>query len=153
MLFEAGVTDVKVFAVCASVLYAKFLATTMVQGRIAFKAGTRLAEDRKLPMAPGQMPDDKVVKAAAEAEQRWKRIIQNDLESMPMAFVVFWGAIAAKTNPAVTSGLLVAYTAARLSHTLTFAKGMPRARMLSWMGGSLCILAAGVSAVVSVFSL
>lgn len=152
MLSLAAETEVKVFAVCASVLYAKFLGTTMIQGRLAFKAGTRLAEDKKLPMAGGSPVDDKLVKAAVEQEDRWKRIIQNDLESMPMAFVVFWAAIVAKASPTVVSGLLVAYTTARLAHTTTFALGMPRARMISWMAGSFSILAGGITAIVSVLS-
>uniref|UniRef100_K3WC81 Uncharacterized protein n=1 Tax=Globisporangium ultimum (strain ATCC 200006 / CBS 805.95 / DAOM BR144) TaxID=431595 RepID=K3WC81_GLOUD len=51
-------------------LYVKFPTTTMIQGRKVFTAGTRVPEDNKLPM-------------------QWKRIVQNDLESMPMAFVEF----------------------------------------------------------------
>uniref|UniRef100_K3WC85 Uncharacterized protein n=1 Tax=Globisporangium ultimum (strain ATCC 200006 / CBS 805.95 / DAOM BR144) TaxID=431595 RepID=K3WC85_GLOUD len=46
-------TDIKVFAVCATTLYVKFLATTMIQGRKSFSAGTRTPEDNKLPMAKG----------------------------------------------------------------------------------------------------
>ncbi|KAE9090562.1 hypothetical protein PF010_g18544 [Phytophthora fragariae] len=39
------ITDVKAFALSAAVLYTKFLVCTMIQGRMAFAAGTRMAED------------------------------------------------------------------------------------------------------------
>lgn len=161
MLFQAGVTDVKVFAACASVLYTKFLAATMIQGRLAFQAGTRLAEDNQLSPAQGQPTqgqnpyrkvDDANVKAAIEKEQRWRRITLNDLESIPMALAVFWGGIAAKADPRVTSGLLLTYTATRLVHTFSFALGLPRARMLSWYAGISCIFAGGVTAVLAALS-
>lgn len=156
-LGDSNRTDVKVFAVCVSVLYVKFLATTMIQGRKAFSAGTRAPEDNKLPMAKGQptqhfsnfesatASDSAAVKKAVEDEMRWKRIVQNDLESMPMAFVVFWGSIVAGGNHTVSSALLVLYTTARISHTLMFARQMPLARMGSWMTGIACILGAGIN--------
>ncbi|KAF1335862.1 hypothetical protein FI667_g900, partial [Globisporangium splendens] len=153
--------DTKVFAVCATTLYVKFLATTMIQGSKAFTAGTRAPEDNKLPMAKGQpsqsfrtqqeQVDDKTIKLAIDDEMRWKRIVQNDLESMPMAFVVFWGCIVVGGNQTATSLLLVLYTTARISHTLTFAHRMPRARMGSWMTGIACILGAGINGTIAAF--
>ncbi|GAB9471154.1 hypothetical protein Gpo141_00008378 [Globisporangium polare] len=156
--------DVKVFAVCSSVLYVKFLAATIIQGRKAFSAGTRAPEDNKLPMAKGQptqtfsksdaaaASDSATVKKAVEDEMRWKRIVQNDLESMPMAFVVFWGSIVAGGNQTATSALLVLYTAARVSHTLTFAGQMPFARFGAWMTGIACILGAGINGTIAALS-
>lgn len=154
-------TDVKVFAVCASVLYVKFLATTMIQGRKAFSAGTRAPEDNKLPMAKGQPNqtfrtnadgDDKAIKLAVDDELRWKRIVQNDLESMPMAFVVFWSSIVAGGNQTTTSVVLALYTMARISHTLAFARQMPLARMGSWVTGIACILGAGINGTIAALS-
>lgn len=152
-------SDVKLFAVCATVLYAKFLATTMIQGRKAFAAGTRAPEDNKLPMAKGQpsqtfgavssIPDSTAIKVAVEDEMRWKRIVQNDLESMPMGLAVFWGSIVAGGNETVTCALLALYTTARISHTLTFACQMPLARMVSWMTGIACIMGAGINATIA----
>lgn len=151
--------DVKLFAVCASTLYVKFLATTMIQGRKAFAAGSRAPEDNKLPQAKGKpvqsfsqsdgRSDSAAVKAAIDEETRWKRIVQNDLESIPMAFVVFWSSIVAGGNQTTNSLLLGLYTTARVSHTLTFAAQMPRARMGFWLGGIACILGAAVNGVVA----
>ncbi|GMF11079.1 unnamed protein product [Phytophthora lilii] len=150
-----SITDVKVFALSAVVLYIKFLACTMIQGRKAFAAGTRMAEDSKLPQAksaPAQgfadLTDDHV-KAAVEDEMRWKRIIQNDLESMPMAYVVFWSAICVGVNGGLTKFLLVVYTVARVGHTIVYAQGLAHARMACWMAGMACIVVSAVAIVLT----
>lgn len=137
-------SELKVLALCSSVLYVKFLATTMVQGRKAFAAGTRCAEDTKLGLGK-KAEDEKTLKMAVDDELRWKKIVQNDLESMPMALAVFVGCIGAGGNAQVTTMLLVAYTALRLGHTLTYARQMPFGRMACWMGGVACILGAAVN--------
>ncbi|KAE8975326.1 hypothetical protein PF005_g17245 [Phytophthora fragariae] len=144
-------SDVKVFALCASLLYVKFLASTMIQGRKAFAANTRMPEDKKLVCYMGIKVDmdEKAVKAAVEDEMRWKRIIQNDLESMPLAFVVFWSAIAVGVSPNTTQTLMLAYTTARVGHTAVYSMVMPRARMAFWMAGSLCIVAAAANSVMT----
>ncbi|KAE8963566.1 hypothetical protein PF011_g28982 [Phytophthora fragariae] len=117
-------TDVKAFALSAAVLYIKFLVCTMIQGRKAFAAGTRMSEDNKLPQAknaPKQGfadPTNDRVRAAVEEEMRWKRIIQNDLESMPMVFIVFWSAISVGVSATLTQTLLLVYTLARFGHTI-----------------------------------
>ncbi|KAF1794533.1 Membrane associated eicosanoid/glutathione metabolism-like domain [Phytophthora cactorum] len=72
------ISDIKAFALSASVLYLKFLISTMIQGRKAFAANTRMPEDKTLVCNMGIKVDmdEKAVKAAAEDEMRWKRIIQ-----------------------------------------------------------------------------
>ncbi|KAF4040919.1 MAPEG domain-containing protein [Phytophthora infestans] len=144
-----SISDIKVFALSASVLYIKFLLSTMIQGRKAFAANTRLPEDKTLVCSMGinVNKDEKAVKAAVEDEMRWKRIIQNDLESMPLAFVVFWSAITVGVSPAITKTLLLAYTVARVSHTAVYSLVMPRARMVCWMAGSFCIVVAALNCV------
>jgi glutathione S-transferase len=148
-----AISDVNVFAMSAAILYLKFLACTMIQGRKAFAAGTRMAEDSSLPQAkdaPKQGQDfadltDDHVRAAVEEEKRWKRIIQNDLESMPMAYVVFWSAICVGVNGSITKVLVLVYTVARVGHTIVYAQSLPRARMICWMVGTVCIVIAAVA--------
>jgi glutathione S-transferase len=141
-------SDVKVFALSASVLYVKFLASTMIQGRKAFAANTRMPEDKVIVCNMGIKldADDKAIKRAVEDEMRWKRIIQNDLESMPLAFVVFWAAISVGVSPAITKTLMTAYTSARVGHTAVYSLGMPRARMACWMAGVFCVVATAANA-------
>ncbi|CAI5707645.1 unnamed protein product [Peronospora farinosa] len=146
--------DVKVFALSAIVLYIKFLACTMIQGRKAFAAGTRMAEDSMLPQAMNaprqgflELTDDNV-RTAVEEENRWKRIIQNDLESMPMAYIVFWSAITVGVSACITKTLLLVYTIARVSHTIVYAQGLARTRMVCWVIGVVCIVISAVAIVV-----
>ncbi|KAG3103748.1 hypothetical protein PI124_g12718 [Phytophthora idaei] len=143
------ISDIKTFALSASVLYLKFLISTMIQGHKAFAANTRMPEDKTLVCNMGIKVDmdEKTVKAAAEDEMRWKRIIQNDLESMPLAFVVFWSAITVGVNPIITKTLLLAYTTARIGHTAVYSMVMPRARLVCWMAGSFCIVATALNSV------
>lgn len=149
------ITDVKLFALSAAVLYIKFLVCTMVQGRKAFAAGTRMAEDSKLPLAMNVQQDgfidltDTHVRTAVEEESRWKRIIQNDLESMPMAYVVFWSAICVGVNADITRALLLVYSIARIGHTIVYAQGLARARLFFWVVGTLCIVTGAVAIVVA----
>lgn len=120
-------TDAKAFALSVAVLYIKFLVCTMIQGRKAFAAGTRMTEDNKLPQAknaPKQGsadPTDDRVRAAVQEEMRWKRIIQNDLESMPMAFIVFWSGIGVGVSSSLIQTLLLVYTVARIGHTTVYS--------------------------------
>lgn len=140
-------SDVRVYALCACVMYIKFLATTMIQGRKAFSAGTRAPEDNSLPMAKGQPSQgfrqaeaptvDHQVRQAMDEETRWKRVIQNDLESIPIAFVVFWAAIAVGASQALSCVLMIVYTAARVTHTIVFVAQKPRALPLVDLGRAL----------------
>ncbi|KAL4155449.1 hypothetical protein PRNP1_007559 [Phytophthora ramorum] len=150
-----SITDVKMFALSAALLYIKFLVCTMIQGRKAFAAGTRMAEDSLLPQAknaPKQgfadLTDDHV-RTAIEEEMRWKRIIQNDLESMPMAYVVFWSAICVDVSASLTKVLLLVYTIARLGHTIVYSQSLPRARMIFWMAGMVCVVIGAVASFLS----
>jgi glutathione S-transferase len=151
-------TAATALASCTLVLYVKFLVSTMVQGRLAFSAGSRAPEDNALPQAKGQPtqgfgyrePPDSAVRAAAEAEQRWRRIVQNDLESIPLALGVFVVALSVGADDAALSVLVVAYTCLRLAHTVSYATKHPRARMAAWALGALCIVGAAITAVVAV---
>ncbi|KAJ0395220.1 hypothetical protein P43SY_004078 [Pythium insidiosum] len=144
---------VQVYAVCAGVLYVKFLVTTMIQGRKTFRAGRRAPEDCKLPMAKGMpqqtyglakkndcSPQDAAMLAAQEEEQRWRAIVSNDLESMPFALVVFGAGILAESDERVQVGAMAVYTLARLGHTYAYAHSLQPHRMLFWMSGVLSLL-------------
>ncbi|TMW64550.1 hypothetical protein Poli38472_011430 [Pythium oligandrum] len=158
-MMETVTTDVRVLAICAAVLYVKFLATTMIQGRKGFHAGTHTPEDSKLFCTDPSMPKQEGycnaetvpahLKIAYESEQRWKRIVQNDLESMPLAFIVFVATIAVGGNKMVTSVLMVAYTVARITHTIVYAKMLQPHRMIAWMSGIFCVLAVAVNGVLA----
>lgn len=152
--------DIQILVLCTSVLYFKFLVTTMLQGRKGFAAGTRPPEDKQLPMANGvpgvdarfldalESPFDKDDLELRENEMRWKRIVQNDLESIPFAIVVFIVSIQVQAPPMINSILIGTYTIARLCHTVSYAYKQPFIRMLTWLVSVGAVIAVIISMVV-----
>ncbi|ETI30732.1 hypothetical protein L917_21288 [Phytophthora nicotianae] len=149
-----AITDVQTFGLTASILYVKFLATSMMQARKSFAANTRMTEDKQLVCAMGLSDnmDEKQLKVALDNETRWRRIVQNDLESIPLAFLVFWGAIQNGVSPDLTKTLMIVYTAARFGHTIAYGSGAAKSRMACWMSGTACILTAAANIAMNVFA-
>ncbi|TMW68923.1 hypothetical protein Poli38472_001079 [Pythium oligandrum] len=148
MVLGSSTASVKTFVVCTSVLFTKFFLTTMIQGVQTFKAGGRPPEDGKLGMAKGHPKqtyglvsdekDEKILKER-EIEHRWRRIIANDLESMPLALFVFASGLFFESDERVHIGAMVVYTMARCAHTIAYAKQKQPHRARFFMLGSLCI--------------
>uniref|UniRef100_K3WS41 Microsomal glutathione S-transferase 1 n=1 Tax=Globisporangium ultimum (strain ATCC 200006 / CBS 805.95 / DAOM BR144) TaxID=431595 RepID=K3WS41_GLOUD len=139
--------SVKVFALCASVLYAKVALTVSIQGGKTFAAGNRPPEDAKLSLAKrfpgikqtyGAVPteeelENKRLVRAREAEYRWKRIVMNDLENIPMGLIVFGAGVLVEASEKVHIGAMLVFTLARLLHTYVYAYSMQPHRGLTWM--------------------
>ncbi|KAL4177803.1 hypothetical protein KRP22_002729 [Phytophthora ramorum] len=96
----SGSTELKAYITCSFILYLKFVITAGIQATKTFDAGCRPPEDKNLALAQGRREqnyglfndtDDAELMKAREVEHRWKRIIQNDLESIPLALLVFLG--------------------------------------------------------------
>uniref|UniRef100_K3WEJ4 Microsomal glutathione S-transferase 1 n=1 Tax=Globisporangium ultimum (strain ATCC 200006 / CBS 805.95 / DAOM BR144) TaxID=431595 RepID=K3WEJ4_GLOUD len=155
--------NVKVFVTYAAVLYLKFLATIAVQSRKTFCAGGRPPEDNKLHMAkrfPGVKqnygtsatdapPSDQLL-LVRHVELRWRRIVSNDLESIPLALFVFAGGILAESNDQVHSVAMVVYTFARVAHTFAYAKSIQPQRSMLWFAGVLSTIVGVANAVVAI---
>lgn len=101
MALVATTAAVKTFSVCSTALFAKVFATTMIQGGKAFAAGSRPPEDSRLDSkadhptqsfglheSPEQ--DSTKIQSARETDMRWRRIVQNDLESIPSVWPCSW---------------------------------------------------------------
>lgn len=154
-------TSVKVYVVCAGVLYAKFLLLTTIQGGKTFKAGNRPPEDAGLSIAKkfkakqtyGMEFDTKDAKAvkAREEEIRWRRMILNDLESVPFALFVFAGGILANSNEKVHCGAMITYTAARVLHSYVYAKQLQPHRAICWLVGAATTLLGVGNAITGAF--
>uniref|UniRef100_K3WS46 Microsomal glutathione S-transferase 1 n=1 Tax=Globisporangium ultimum (strain ATCC 200006 / CBS 805.95 / DAOM BR144) TaxID=431595 RepID=K3WS46_GLOUD len=154
-------TEFKVFVVCTAVLYLKFVRVTMIQARTTFDAGGRAPEDKALPLAKGRPTqnyglDDSVVDEtilkAREVEHRWRSIVQNDLESIPFALLIFGGALFADGNVPVQCASMIAYTTLRCLHTIAYAKQLQPYRAWCWRLGVVAILVGAVNAIVGVYS-
>lgn len=150
------------YVVCTSVLYLKFLRVTMIQAKKTFATGGRPPEDKSLPLARGRpkqnygldanVTDEKILKAR-EVERRWRQIVQNDLESIPLALLVFGAGVLVqdRINTAVQIGAMVIYTTLRVCHTFAYAMKLQPHRAWCWRLGVVAILVGAVNAVVAVY--
>jgi glutathione S-transferase len=140
--------NVKVFVISSAALYLKFLACVMIQGGKTFRAGGRPPEDGKLSLAKGQPKqtyglefdpkDERVIKARL-IEQRWRRIVANDLETIPLGLFVFAGGVLANANETTFAGSMAAFTLARYIHSYVYAKGMQPHRAFAWFASHISI--------------
>ncbi|GMF29446.1 unnamed protein product [Phytophthora lilii] len=150
--------NVKTYVACTSVLYLKFLACTWIQGGKTVVSGGRPPEDIKLGLSKmkqdyglTQTDDEKILKAR-EVEHRWRRVISNDLESIPFALFVFGGGILAGSNPVVHTGALTVYTVARCLHTYAYVNAMQPHRAICWSVGVLATLVGVGNAAVAILA-
>lgn len=152
---------VKTYITCAAVLYVKFVLATGIQATKTFDAGGRPPEDKKLPLAKGRPvqnyglapaddKDEKLQKAKA-VELRWRRIVQNDLESIPMALIVFGAGLLVPGSTAVQVGAMCAYTFVRCTHTIAYANALHPWRALSWLFGVIFITTGAGNALYGAF--
>lgn len=150
------------YVACTGLLYLKFLRVTMIQAKKTFDAGGRPPEDKSLPLARGRPkqnyglnPDEKDEKIlrAREVERRWRQIIQNDLESIPLALLVFGAGVLVqdRINSTVQVGAMVVYTALRFGHTVAYAKKLQPHRAWCWRLGVVAILVGAFNAVAAVY--
>jgi glutathione S-transferase len=148
----------QVFSACSTALFLKFFLTTVIQGKKTFEAGARPPEDggltagQNLPVQSyGLVSDngDEQLRKAREVDMRWKRIVMNDLETIPIGMIVFLGSIFAGGNETANAVFIIAFTLARISHTFAYAKSLQPHRAICWMIGQSCVLASGLNGVIS----
>ncbi|TMW68925.1 hypothetical protein Poli38472_001081 [Pythium oligandrum] len=150
---------IKTFSTCSTALFIKMFATLTIQGGKAFNAGVRPPEDNKFN--PEGMPKQNYGLAATEdnmtpelmkareEDYRWKRIVQNDLENIPIGLAVFLGSVLVGGHETTNVVLMSAFTAARISHTFAYANQMQPHRAILWTTGQLCVLASGLNGFIS----
>lgn len=166
MSLIAVTSSVKAFSVCSTALFVKFFATVSIQGGKSFAAGARPPEDNsfnrdgKLPNQTYGLADtnddnersgieSEKLKAAKAIDYRWKRIVQNDLETIPIGLAVFLGSVLVGGHEATNCALMGVFTGARIAHTFAYAYELQPHRALLWATGQLCVLASGLNGFIS----
>lgn len=152
---------IKAFSTCSTVLFIKFFATVTIQGGKSFAAGARPPEDGGIAPSgvPKQTyglpadsedaePDAALVQAKA-VDFRWKRIVANDLETIPLALLVFLGSLLVGGQEETNVALMGVFTAARVAHTFAYALEKQPHRALLWTLGQLCVLASALNGFIS----
>lgn len=153
--------ELKTYVTCSTILFGKFVLATGIQGLKTFDAGGRPPEDKALPWAKGRPAqhyglkpdaDDEKMEKARAVEHRWRRIVANDVESIPIALLIFAGGVMAEGNAYVHAGAMIAYTSVRCFHTYAYANSLQPHRAYCWRIGVLSILVGAVNALYGVYS-
>jgi glutathione S-transferase len=165
MALVAPTAALKTFSAVSTVLFIKFFATVTIQGGKSFAAGARPPEDSGI--APAGMPKqtyglsseaedgdsssgaDAALQQARAVDYRWKRIVQNDLETIPMALLVFLGSVLVGGQEETNCALMGVFAAARVGHTFAYANEKQPHRALLWTLGQLCVLACALNGFIS----
>lgn len=153
---------IKASAVASSLLTFKMLGTTMYQGSVRFRTGFRPPEDQGLMAnsekagqnygaASDTVRTDKereLYEKSLKEETRWVRIIQNDMENIPVGMIVMWGAALSPMSSVVHAVAAGTFCAARYAHTYAYANSLQPHRALAWTAGVLSVLTLGVNGLI-----
>ena len=169
----------KTLAITSFILLVKWYATLAIQGGKRFAGGSRPPEDAQLGLnksigkgreqvfvsgtssllsSSSTASDASSAKAAArdkkliEGDIRWQRIVQNDVENIPMALIMGLVCVTVDANATVTSTALIVFTLSRVLHTYYYANAVQPGRAIAWFGGILASLTMAGNAAVSVFA-
>ncbi|KAJ3271115.1 hypothetical protein HDV01_007052 [Terramyces sp. JEL0728] len=132
--------------ICAIILFAKYILALFVQGGAKFENGSRPPEDSKFNKGSQSFES-----TGDEKEKRWTRIVQNDVESIPISLLIFILALFAG-NSVLNVICYFGYTFSRLMHTYAFANGLQPHRSIFWFGGLLFAFISLFNSLVSVFT-
>ncbi|KAG7380746.1 hypothetical protein PHYPSEUDO_006800 [Phytophthora pseudosyringae] len=151
---------VKTYSTCSLILFIKFFVTVSIQGGKSFAAGARPPEDTALLNQDGlpaqtyglveeDKPASEQLKKARAEDYRWKRVVQNDLETIPLGLLVFIGSVIVGGQEETNCALMGVFTAARVAHTFAYVNQKQPHRALLWALGQLCVLASGLNGFIS----
>ena len=133
--------------ICTYIIWIKFIITAIIQGRKSFHAGTRVKEDdisRKEAVTDEKIDDD----------NRWKRLVLNDLENITFGLIMFWGALIVCTAKSCNLALIILmpiWVLMRILHSVFFAVGKQWPRTIVYILAVCCVAAAGIIGVVDAF--
>ena len=82
---------------------------------------------------------------------RYKRIIGNDLENIPITLILAWGSLYANTNDKITTYCISIFTMCRFIHTYCYIKELQPYRTISYLCGVLSTFIMAMNLVYSVF--
>ncbi len=94
--------------------------------------------------------------ADKDLDARWRRIVANDLENIPIGLIILWAAgmaVSAKASKAGTGVIVltILFTIFRFAFTYTFMRAIQPWRTVVWMGAILCVVIAALLGVVVAF--
>lgn len=94
--------------------------------------------------------------ADQQNDKRWRRIVANDLENIPIGLIVLWSAAMATSAKGSDGGvgvivLTILFTISRFAYTYCFVTALQPWRTVAWTAGVLCVVVAACLGVVVAF--
>jgi len=140
-----------VLMINAFVMYLLHFITLNIQGHKSTIAGTRMKEDDFMKKYAKEGTGTELDK---EIEQRWRRIVSNSLETVPLAFVVFAIATTVSLYSESRIGLIVVinvFVFMRILYVICYVNKLQPWRSIVWAISISCILVAAIIMVVDTF--
>uniref|UniRef100_A0A6B2LPW7 Microsomal glutathione S-transferase 1 n=1 Tax=Arcella intermedia TaxID=1963864 RepID=A0A6B2LPW7_9EUKA len=137
-------------------LLGKYFITVGIQGSKRFQAGSRPPEDTSMAVKSranrqtfGREPPPS--EGAGEADVRWQRIVQNDLENLPLGLIVAWGSLFSCYSPRAHSFLVGLFCASRIGHTYCYAHAMQPHRSVMYVLGMMSTVGMGLNGLLGLY--
>jgi glutathione S-transferase len=87
---------------------------------------------------------------AIEADLRWQRIVLNDLENIPLGLLLAWASLLSSFNSQVHNICMIAFTLARIGHTVVYAREAQPHRAICWFVAVVSAFCLGLNGVLGV---
>jgi len=127
-------------AICTVILYFKLVVVLAKKG--ATSGSRSNADDADYQLSPNR-------KERYAAHQQWKRIANNDLETLPMALLILWAQYVVDANSTTTAVTMVLFTVARLTHTVCYVYSWQPYRTVAFIIGLLTTFTAAINLIVA----
>ena len=144
---ESTTLSLQATVVSFCVILSKYYITILVQGGMRIKAGSRPPEDGKLFRKAGEQSfsglakfagkpiNDRYVKDIKEKEQRWLRIVANDVENLPIGMVLAIFSLWYGFSETLHVVCMISFATCRVLHTMTYALKLQPHRVIMFVGG------------------
>lgn len=155
--FDGGV---RTFVTCTALLFLKFFVVLFIQARKSGYAGMRVPEDDQMNHSnamPSQNyglmevdPSNLAMRKAREEDARWRRIVTNDLETLPIALIIFGMGYIVTEHKAMLIATMVVFTVARFLFTIVYAAALQPYRTVMYALAAVAVTVNLVDTVVTV---
>merc|ERR1719295_2059612 len=149
-------SDTIILALCTLALYFKVVVTLAKQGAAQQRPPEDMEElfNQQQPSEVSGLKDSEAQKPARknkfwknkeakfDSNERWRRIVNNDMENIPLGLIILWAQVIVNANSATTSVVTILFTAARITHTVCYYYSIQPYRSIAFFVGLLSIFCA-----------
>lgn len=155
----------KVTALVTAALWGKFFLTVSGQGKQRFLSSNRPPEDgrwgihnKEKPTGFGLNDSPASMKEQVEKQQRWDRIVMNDLENIPIGLIVSWASAFVSGLDGTSDGFstlhivgVLMFGVGRVGHTISYINALQPHRTWSYATALLGVFLMLISLIGNVF--